>query len=168
MQIVINFSDIDLNDWVGDYDSELPTLKDVFKGEILDKFVEKINYDEQIRKYIKEQINEGLWKKVYDFKDDAAIEVITKQCIEEKLKQTGSFIFLNDYAAKVEGVVENYLKKYPNKIEKAVEASVRYNIERCLDELYKGSRMREFIDIEKLSAHIHTVLCKEMVGEDNG
>lgn len=165
MQIVINFSDIDLNDWVDDYNSELPTLKDVFKTEILNKFVEKINYDEQIRKYIKEQINEGLWKKIYDFKDDAAIEVIAKQCVEEKLRSTGSFVFLDSYANRVETVVENYLKKYPDKIEKAVETSVRCQIEQCLDELYKGSKMREFIDIERLTAHIHKTLSEEMVGE---
>ena len=166
MQIVINFSDIDLADWVEyDPETEQVTLRDIFKGEILNKFVEKVNYDEQIRRYIKEQINEGLWNKIYDFKDDAAIEVIAKQCIEEKLKQTGSFIFLNDYAAKVERVVENYLKKYPDTIKGAVETTVKCNIESCLDELYKGSKMREFIDIKKLTAHIHTVLSKEMVGD---
>ena len=166
MQIVINFNDIELSDWI-EYDPEIEqvTLTDIFKGEILNKFVEKVNYDGQIRQYIKEQINEGLWSKIYDFKDDAAIEVIAKQCIEEKLKQTGSFIFLNDYAAKVEGVVEKYLKKYPNKIEQAVQSSVRCQIEKCLDELYKGSKMREFIDIEKLSAHIHKVLSEKTEGE---
>ena len=41
MEIVINFNEIDLADWVGDFDSELPTLKDIFKEEILNKFVEK-------------------------------------------------------------------------------------------------------------------------------
>ena len=166
MQIVINFSDIDLADWI-EYnpETEQVTLKDIFKGEILNKFVEKIDYDYQIRTYIKEQINEGLWKKIYNFKDDAAIEVITKQCIEEKLKQTGSFVFLNDYAAKVEGVVENYFKKYPDKIEKAVQLSVRYQIEKCLDELYKGSKMRDFLDTGKLTAYIHKVLSEVKAGE---
>ena len=165
MQIVINFSDIDLADWI-EYDpaTEQISLKDIFKGEILNKFVEKVNYDGQIRNYIKEKINEGLWKKIHEFKDEAAIEVITKQCIEEKLRQTGSFIFLDSYADRVESVVENCLKTYPDKIKKAVETSVKCNIESCLDELYKGSKMREFIDVEKLTAHIHTVLFK--VNED--
>lgn len=166
MQIVINFSDIDLADWI-EYNPEIEqvTLKDIFKGEILDKFVEKINYDEQIRRYIKEQINEGLWKKIRDFKDDAAIEVIVKQCIEEKLKSTGSFIFLESYADKVEGIVEEYLKDYPDKIANAVRYSISVYIERCLKELYTPSRMSEFIDFEKLTAHIHKLISEEMVGE---
>ena len=165
MQIVIIFSDIDLNDWIDGYDSELPKLKDVFKDEIIAKFVEKLNYDYQIREYVKDKINDGLWKKIYEFKNDSAIEVIVKECIEEKLKSSGSFIFLKEYASKVESVVDTYLKNYSKDIESAVKSSLKCQIAKCIDELYKGSKMREFIDYEKLIRHVHDILSDEMIGD---
>ena len=165
MQIVINFSDIDLADWIEDGLEEEVTLTDVFKGEILNKFVEKINYDYEVKRYIEKNIDDQLWQKIYGYKDDVAIKTIVEKIIEKKLRETGSFIFLNEYAAKVEVVVDKYLKKYPNEIEKAVETSIKHHIESCLKELYKESKMREFIDTEKLSAYIHTVLSEEMVGD---
>lgn len=166
MQIVINFSDIDLGDWIEyDPEDEQVTLKEIFKGEILDKFVQKINYDSEVRRYIEKNIDNQLYQKIYEYKDDVAIKTIVSEIIERKMKATGSFIFLDSYANKVESVVEDYLKKYPQKIEQAIQSSIRLQIEKCLNELYKGSVMREFIDFEKLTAHIQKVLSEEKVIE---
>ena len=158
MEIVINFNEIDLADWVGDFDSELPTLKEIFKEEILNKFVEKINYDSQVRKYIENNIADNLYFKIRDYKDDVAIKTIVGEIIEDKLKATGSFCFLDRYAEDVKKVVDQYFKKYPRKIEQAIQSSIRLHIEEILKELYNGSKMEEFIDKEKLSAHIFDVL----------
>lgn len=158
MEIVINFNEIDLADWVGDFDSELPTLKDIFKEEILNKFVEKMNYDIQVRKYVETHIADNLYSKILDYKDDVAIKTIVSEIIETKLKQTGSFCFLDRYAEDVKKVVDKHLEKYPKMIEQAMRSSMRTHIEEILKELYNGSKMEEFIDKEKLSAHIFDIL----------
>ena len=158
MQIVINFNEIDLADWVGDYDSELPTLKEVFKGEILNKFVEKVNYDIQVRKYIETHIADNLYSKILAYKDDVAIKTIVSEVIETKLKQTGSFCFLDRYAEDVKKVVDKHFEQYPKMIEQAIRYSLRVHIEEILKQLYNGSKMEKFIDKEKLSAHIFEIL----------
>ena len=158
MQIVINFNEIDLADWVEDFDSELPTLKEIFKEEILNKFVEKINYDSQVRKYIEKNIDDNLYLKIYNYKDDVAIKTIVSEIIKDKLRATGSFIFLDRYAEDVKRVVDEYFKEYPQKMERAMCSSVRLHIENTIDEMYKGSKMGEFIDKKKLSSHIFDIL----------
>lgn len=159
MQIVINFNEIDLTDWVEDVeDDEIITLRDVFKEEIMQKFISKINYDLEVKKYIEKNIDNNLYLKIYDYKDDVAIKTIVSKIIEDKLKATGSFIFLDSYAEKVQKVVDEYFKEYPRKVEQAMRSSVKLHIKNTIDEMYKGSKMGEFIDKEKLSAHIFDIL----------
>ena len=43
-------------------------------------------------------------------------------------------------------------------IEQAIHSSLRVHIEEILKQLYNGSKMEEFIDKEKLSAHIFEIL----------
>lgn len=168
MQFVINFNEIDLADYVdfeNEYRDEPLLLKDVFKDEIIRQFVAKVNYDIEVKRYIQDNIDKHLYQKIYAYKDDAAIKVIVNQIIEEKLKATGTFIFLKEYAKNVESVVDDYLKKSRQEIERAMQTSMRMQIETVLNELYKGSKMGEFINIEKLTAHIHQVLGEEMTGD---
>ena len=61
--------------------------------------------------------------------------------------------------------MENHLKKYPDKIENAVQSSVKFYIEKCLKELYTPSKMSAFIDFEKLPAHIHKIISDETAGD---
>lgn len=158
MQIVINFEDIDLQDWVEDVVDDTITLREIFKEEIMQKFISKINFDLEVKKYIEKNIADNLFFKIRDFKDDVAIKTIVSEIIETKLKQTGSFIFLDRYAEDVKKVVDEYFEAYPRKMEQAMRSSIRLHIENVIDEMYKGSKMGAFIDKEKLSAHIFDIL----------
>ena len=167
MQIVINFNDIDLQDWVEDVVDDTITLRDIFKEEIMNKFISKINYDREVKEYIEKNIADNLFFKIRDFKDDVAIKTIVSEIIEIKLKKTGSFIFLDRYAENVKKVVDEYFEQYPKIIEQAIHSSLSVHIEEILKQLYNGSKMEEFIDKKKLSAHIFDILSNEKDSEQN-
>ena len=170
MQIVINFNDIDLNDWI-DFDDEYssaPVLKDVFKGEILYKFVEKLNADYEVKRYVKENIDKGLANKIYAYKDDVAIKAIVEQIVEKRLRDTGSFIFIDQYKSRVEKEVNKYLEVYEREMNNAVYSAVHRATKDIIDRLYKGTVIREFIDIEKLSSYVLKTIPDKLDGDDNG
>lgn len=156
MQIVINFSDIDLNDWI-DFEDEgqgTPELKDVFKSEILDMFVRKLNADWEVSRYVRENIDKGLAAKIAPYRDDIAIRAIVEKIVEKRIADCGTFFFLDRYVDRVEKEVDKYLDTYKRKIEAAVSSTVRDVTEDIINRLYANSAMREFIDIEKLSDYV--------------
>lgn len=156
MQIVINFSDIDLNDWI-DFEDEgqyTPELRDVFKGEILDSFVKKLNADWEVSRYVRENIDKGLAAKIAPYRDDVAIRAIVEKIIEKRIADCGTFFFLDRYVDRVEKEVDKYLDTYKRKMEAAVFSAVRDATEAIINGLYANSAMREFIDTEKLSAYV--------------
>lgn len=156
MQIVINFSDIDLNDWIDfeDEGQDTPELRDVFKGEILDSFVKKLNADWEVRRYVMENIDKGLAAKIAPYRDDVAIRAIVEKIIEKRIADCGTFFFLDRYVDRVEKEVDKYLDTYKRKMEAAVFSTVRDATESIINGLYANSIMREFIDTEKLSAYV--------------
>lgn len=156
MQITINFDEIDLNDWI-DFDDEwasAPKLKEVFKGEILYKFVEKLNADYEVKQYVRENIDMGLANKIYAYKDDVAIKAIVEKIVEQRIRDTGSFIFIDQYVSRVEKEVNKYLASYERKMNEAVSAAVRRATEDIIDKLYNGSALSEFIDTTKLASYV--------------
>lgn len=155
MQIVINFNDIDLNDWIDfDEESSAPALKEVFKGEILYKFVEKLNADYAVKQYVRENIDKGLANKIHAYKDDVAIKAIVEKIVEQRIRDTGSFIFIDQYVNRVEKEVNKYLDIYERKMNNAVLSAVHRATEDIVNRLYVGSAMKEFIDIKKLSDYV--------------
>jgi hypothetical protein len=167
MQIVINFNDIDLADWI-DFDGEYssaPALKDVFKGEILTKFVEKINSDYEVRQYIRENIDKGLAGKIAAYKDDVAIKAIVEQIVERRIRDTGSFIFLDQYLSRVEKEVNKYLVAYERKMGEAVSSAVYDATREIIDRVYANSPMKEFIDVRKLTDYVLKTIPERMASD---
>ena len=160
MKIEINFSDIDLADWIdfnGD-EPELPKLKEVFKSEVLHQFVSKLNYDFEIRQYVREQINTELHSQIHKYKEEIAIQAVIRSIFEDALKHSGSLIFIDRFKKNVEEHFNELMIKYPSRVEKAINRSMETQLEKIIDELYKGKVMAEFIDINKLSAYVKDTL----------
>ena len=158
MSITINFNDIDLNDWIDIDTEDVPTLKEIFREEILNKFVDKLNYDLEVKRYIRDNIDNNLYQKISSYKNDAAIEVIVKDIIEQKLKATGSFVFIDQYKQKVTECVDQYFKKLPEMIWEAVNTSLQDSIQTIVNNLYKESKFYEFLDVDKLTNYITETL----------
>lgn len=170
MQIVINFNDIDLNDWI-DFDDEYssaPALKDVFKGEILLKFVEKLNFDYEVKQYVRDNIDKGLSTKIAFYKDDVAIKAIVEKIVEQRIRDTGSFIFIDQYVSRVEKEVNKYLTTYEREMNNAVYSAVHRATKDIIDSLYKGSAIKEFIDTQKLATYVLKTIPDKLGGADNG
>lgn len=170
MQIVINFNDIDLNDWIDfdDENSSAPALKDVFKDEILFKFVEKLNADYEVKRYVRENIDKGLSSKIHAYRDDVAIRAIVEKIVEQRIRDTGSFIFIDQYVKRVEKEVDKYLATYEREMNNAVYCAVHRATKDIIDSLYKGSVIREFIDIEKLASYVLKTIPDKLGSADNG
>lgn len=169
MQIVINFNEIDLNDWIdldGDY-ANVPELKDVFKGEILEKFLQRLNADYAVKQYIKDNIDNGLSLKISKYRDDVAIKAIVEEIITQRIKDCGSFIFIDRYKSQVEDTVKKYLAVYERKVDVAISNSVRIVMEEIIDSLYKTSAIREFLDTEKLARYIEETIKAKCGVTDN-
>jgi hypothetical protein len=170
MQIVINFNDIDLNDWI-DFDDEYssaPALKDVFKGEILYKFVEKLNVDYEVKQYVRENIDKGLSTKIHAYRDDVAIKAIVEKIVEQRIRDTGSFIFIDQYVSRVEKEVNKYLEMYERRMNEAVSNAVRRATTEIIDRIYAGSAIGEFIDTIKLTDYVLRAIPAKLEGANNG
>ena len=84
--------------------------------------------------------------------------------ITRRIKDTGSFIFLDRYKENVEKEVDKYLKAYEKQFASAMSKVVRDATEDIIDRLYKGSAMEEFIDKRKLAKYVLDTIadkCKE-------
>lgn len=165
MQIVINFYDIDLYDWMDFDDSgvDAPELKDIFKGEILNKFVAMLNADFAVRQYVKENIDNQLSLKISKYKDDVAIKAIVEDIITRRIKDTGSFIFLDRYKDDVTKAVDNHLKTYEKHFVDSIISTLKAYTEDIIAKLYKTSAIGEFIDQKKLADYVtNTILLKCM------
>lgn len=170
MQIVINFNDIDLNDWIdfGDEYSSAPALKNVFKDEILNKFVEKLSADYEVHQYVRENIDKGLASKIHAYKNDVAIKAIVEKIVEQRIRDTGSFIFIDQYVSRVEKEVDKYLASYERKMNEAVSSAVSRATEEIIDKIYAGSAIKEFIDTRKLANYVLRAIPCKLEGADNG
>lgn len=162
MNITINFNDIDICDWI-EYNGEdisKISLKEIFKEEILTKFLEKIDYDREVRKYVKDNLNNALGEKLNYYKNDLIIKSLVKEAIESYVT-SNNHVPLNYFKGTISQTVDTYLKDAIKDIPAAIEDSVKRNVENCLQELYKESTLRNFINTEKLTSYIYNKLTED-------
>lgn len=166
MKLEIDLENSTLSEYLDEDDYGKVTFTEAFKEMIVREVFTKAKFDTDIRAYIKEQIKDGLWKQIYSYKQEAAIKGIVDEVIREELsaRRTGSLIFTDAYVSSVKESVKKYLSSYNQEIDKAVRCLVECETRNCLNTLYQGSKMREFIDLEKMSRYIvKTMACEELM-----
>lgn len=146
MNIVINFDDINLADYIDIENLEnpdIPSLKEVFKQEILYHFVKKLNVDNEIKKYVQENID--LDHNISKYKDEIVIKNIVNDIIEKKLKNTGPFVLIDQYNKQIEKQVNLLFDSINSEIKKSIKTSLTHTIEKIIDQLFVGSTIESLL-----------------------
>lgn len=162
MKLEIDLENSSLSEYLSEDDCGNVTFTEAFKEMIVSEVFTKIKFDTDIREYIKTEIKDGLWKQVTSYKQEAAIKGIVDDVIREELhtRRSGSLIFTDSYVAEVKSAVKKCLSKYEEDLKGAVKCFVELEIKECLNEMYKCSNMRKFIDFEKMSEYIVSTLAR--------
>ena len=142
------------------------TFTEAFKEMIVKEVFTKAKFDTDIRDYIKAEIKDGLWKQIVLYKQEATIRSIVDDVIREELstRRSGSLIFTDAYIADVKEAVKKYLSSYKKDLDDAVICLVERETRDCLNTLYQGSKMREFIDLEKMSRYVVKTMARKSKG----
>lgn len=169
MKLEIDLENSTLSEYLNEDDYGNVTFTDAFKEMIVREVFTEAKFDTDIRDYIKSEIKDGLWKQIVSYKQEAAIKGVVDDVIREELstRRSGSLIFTDAYVAEVKEAVRKYLSSYKKELEEAVRCLVECETRDCLNTLYQGSKLREFVDFEKMSNYVvKTMVRKGMkVGE---
>ena len=159
MKIEINLTDDTLRDYLLCEGDEI-TFTDVFKGEIKDSIISRINWANEIRNLIKEHLNSELSNKIGQYKHEESIRQIVAEVIKEEMepRRSGSFFLGDSYKQQVAETVRKTLKSYTWDIEEITKRCLRDEIKTVLDETLENHPFREFIDVAKLTAHVQQIL----------
>lgn len=100
MKTTIDLNDESFSDYFEEYDGTI-NFTDAAIDIILRNFAEKCRWDDEIRKYIKDEIGKGLFNKIYEYKNSDMIKTVASEIVKEAMKpiNTGSFI-VTDYEKK--------------------------------------------------------------------
>ena len=163
MKLEIDLEHSTLSEYLAEDDYGNVTFTEAFKEMIVREVFTEAKFDTDIRDYIKTEIKDGLWKQIVSYKQEAAIKGIVDDVIREELsvRRSGSLIFTDAYIAEVKEAVRKYLPSYKKELEEAVRCLVECETKSCLDTLYQGSKLREFIDLEKISGYIVKTMARK-------
>ena len=160
MKIEINFDDIELGDWL-DYDpneEDAPTLKEIFREEIKEASIKRLNYDYSIKRYIEQEIQQGLYNKIMEIKDDTVINSLVRDAIDNYVNTRGNTetslygdSYIKEAKDKIKALVESRVEREKRDLENALDARLRCQISKVLDEIYEGKAIGDYIDKSKLT-----------------
>lgn len=132
------------------------TFSDVFKEAVLKEFCIKASYDSDIRGFIKSEIKDGLYLKICEYKNEAAIKAIVDDVMREELsaQRTGSLIFTDHYVKAVKTAIEKNLGVVKNEIDSYIRRTVSAEVEKYIETLYAENKLRKYLDFQKLAADV--------------
>lgn len=167
MKFEIDIENSSLSEYFNEENGDI-TFTDAFKEEVIKAFLNKLRFDGEIRDFIRGEIKDGLYLKVTEYKQDCAIKVIVEDVIREELKpqRSGSFFYLKEYEQNVKEATKKVLANYVREIKSLIEMTMRSEVENVLETLYKGNKMREFLNMDKLSAYVVKTMNEQKESED--
>lgn len=167
MKFEVDIENSTLSEYFNEEDGDI-TFTDAFKEEVIKAFLNKLRFDGEIRDFIRGEIKDGLHIKVTEYKRDCAIKVIVEDVIREELKpqRSGSFFYLKEYEQNVKEATKKVLANYVREIKSLIEITMRSEVENVLETLYKGNKMREFLNMDKLSAYVVKTMNEQKESED--
>lgn len=162
MKITIDINEASFSDYFEESDGTLDFTAAAIDM-IIYAFAEKCRWDDEIRKYIKDEISKGLFNKIYEYKNSDMVETVATEVVKEAMKpiNTGSFIVTDRDKQKITEQVKKELKLFNAPVDKCIRETVRKEVANIINAMYDGNKMREFIDLPKLSAHVTANMFKE-------
>lgn len=167
MKFEVDIENSTLSEYFNESDGDI-TFTDAFKAEVVRTFLERVRFDDEIRSYIKSEIKDGLHLKVVGYKQDGAIKAVVEEVIKEELSpsRSGSYFYMQEYKSKVAKETKNALEQYKREINCLIATTIRDEIKTVMENLYKGHKMREFLDMDKLTAYVYDTMQKAKESED--
>lgn len=167
MKFEIDLENSSLSEYFNEDNGDI-TFTDVFKEEVIREFVRKMQWDSEIRNFVKDEIKVGLGRKIQEWKQDAAIKVVVEEQIKQDLSpmRSGSYFYAEEYKEKVKKATEQTLAQYVREINALIETTIRIEVEKVMENLYKGNKMREFLDMDKLINYVVRTMKEQQESEE--
>ncbi len=162
MKITIDLNNESFGDYFNESDGTLNFTAAAIDM-ILHAFSEKCRWDDEIRKYIKNEIKDGLWNKIYEYKNGDMVKAVATEVVKEAMKpiNTGSFIVTDHEKKEITEQVKKELKLFNKPVDERIRETVRKEVANIIMAMYDGNKMREFIDVAKLSAYVTANMFRE-------
>lgn len=140
---------------------------DIFKEEVVREFLHKMYWDSEFKNFVSKEIKDGLHPKIVEWKQDTAIKVVVEEVIKEELKplRSGSYFYMEEYKNKVKEVTKKVLAGYVSEINSLIETTIRNEVDKVMESLYQGHKMREFLNMDKLTAYVMQTMCQPKESE---
>ena len=140
---------------------------DIFKEEVVREFLHKMSWDSEFKNFVSKEIKDGLHPKIVEWKQDTAIKVVVEEVIKEELKpvRSGSYFYMEEYKNKVKEVTKKVLTGYVSEINSLIETTIRNEVDKVMESLYQGHKMREFLNMDKLTAYVMQTMCQPKESE---
>ena len=141
---------------------------DIFKEEVVREFLHKMSWDSEFRDFVRKEIKDGLHPKIVEWKQDTAIKVIVEEVIRDELKpmRSGSYFYMEEYKNKVKEATKKVLAEYIREINSLIESTIRSEVDTVMESLYEGHKMREFLNMDKLTAYVMQTMRETKESED--
>ena len=168
MKIEINITDDTLSDYLIEVGEEL-TFTDVFKDEIKNTILNRINWSDAIQKLIREELHSELCNKIQIYKNEEAIRAFTEEIIRKEMapQVSGSFYFSPTYKHDVETAVKKEMQKYRWDVDEATRIAFNQELKSIIDDIVENTPFREFLDVPKLTAYVRNVMKERGVDSEN-
>ena len=169
MKFEIDIENSSLSEYFNEDKGDI-TFTDAFKEEVIRTFVRKMQWDSEIRNFVKDEIKDGLGRKIQEWKQDTAIKVVVEEQIKQDLSpmRSGSYFYAQEYKDKVKKATEQTLAQYVREINSLIETTIRFEVKQVMENLYKGNKMREFLDMDKLTAYVIKTMKEQKESEETG
>lgn len=167
MKFEIDLENSSLSEYFNEDNGDI-TFTDVFKEEVIREFVRKMQWDSEIRNFVKDEIKVGLGRKVQEWKQDTAIKVVVEEQIKQDLSpmRSGSYFYAQEYKDKVKKATEQTLAQYIREINALIETTIRIEVKKVMENLYKGNKMRDFLDMDRLTAYVIKTMNEQKESEE--
>ena len=162
MKITLDLNDESFSDYFEEHDGTLGFTSMAIDA-IIRTFAEKCRWDDTIRDYVKQEIRRDLWKEITEYKRKDMIKVVATEIVRDVMKpsNTGSFIVTDYDKQKVTEQVKKELELFNAPVDERIRETVRKEVANIINGMYDGNKMREFIDLPKLSAYVTANMFKE-------
>ena len=91
------------------------------------------------------------------------VKAVATEVVKEAMKpiNTGSFIVTDHEKKKITEQVKKELELFNKPVDERIRETVRKEVANIINGMYDGNKMREFIDLPKLSAYVTANMFKE-------
>lgn len=161
MKLVVDLTDLELNEYFSVDGENDATLTEVFMNEITRCLVMRLKDTTECKRIVDNELHEPIRKAAREYLETGAVDEAVKECIKQKTRWD-NITYYEAFKSDVEKIVDKKIKHFENKLEEAIKNKVGLKIceitEEVISQIYKNSSFADFIDKEKLSKKIVELL----------